>query len=928
MKKILLYPSLIFLIIGCIICLNSCGDQLARPSGFMLDNDTQTLSWERVSGAVAYSITIGDKAKTTKLNSYSLENLEPGEYDIQIVALGDGETIKDSPPATYSYKRDQESGLLYKLINNNTEYELVGIGGATGEVVMESEFRGKPVTSMAVSAIAHNGSITSFTISPTIKEIPKKAFYNCNAMVSVVIPDSVEVIGENAFQSCKSLVSVTIPEKVKVISDSAFSYCRALETAVIGSNVEVIGNSAFSDCSALTAINLPDGVTSIGEYAFSGCESVQTITMGSKVDTIGDYAFYSCNLVEKIDLSVALTHIGESAFEYCSGLKKIEVPSKVTFIGSRSFAFCDNLGEITIGNNVQTIGEKAFLDTKYYKEAPEIVYVGNWIISCKNPSIQENKDLTPLIKEGTVGVADGAFRQCKGFTGVELPDIKHIGKSAFFECTNLIEVVCGPNAETIGKYAFTACSKLKTVLIKDTKIKYIGTQAFYRCEKLKNVDLPASLEEIGTYAFKDTGIQPSVDGVLYLGNWVVGCASDGISNIRIREGITNIANYSFFKCAGIENVSLPDSLETIGRGAFMMCSKIYIEEFPENLKTIEDYAFYACDQAVFGKDYDMILPEGLEYIGRSAFYQSNVLSITIPGSCKYIGDYAFFGCRNLGINLVLNLGDSVQSSQFELVLKEGIEHIGDRAFFGCDGLTTVTIPNSVAEIGIRAFYGCSSLKSVKIGRGLKDIPDYAFYGCTDLMSVELGRGVETIGKWAFGGCETLHQIDLGNSLVRIGKYAFSDCKSLEGLVLPDSLMVIEDFALRDNMFATSIIIPDGVSELGQHVYYADNYATIYCENTSAPIYWHKTWNSSFRPVIWGCVLSDDNSYVVSFVKTESSIENFDAVNGISAPIRKGYTFMGWATEANGSAVYSASEVTEVPNGTILYAVWDANGNIE
>ena len=202
MKKILLCPIILCVLIGCIICLSSCGDKLKTPSGFLMDTDTQTLSWDRVTGAVGYTVTIGDKVRTTKLNSYSLENLEPGEYEIKITALGDGEIFKDSEAATYRFEKKQESGLLYKLIKNNTEYELVGVGSASGDVIMESEFRGKPVTSIAVSAISNNGSITSFTISPTIKEIPKKAFYNCNAMVSVVIPESVEVIGENAFQSC------------------------------------------------------------------------------------------------------------------------------------------------------------------------------------------------------------------------------------------------------------------------------------------------------------------------------------------------------------------------------------------------------------------------------------------------------------------------------------------------------------------------------------------------------------------------------------------------------------------------------------------------------------------------------------------------------------------------------------------------------
>lgn len=929
MKKILLCPIILCLFIGCIICLSSCGDQLAIPSGFILDSESQTLSWDRVTGALAYSITIGDKVKTTKLNSYSLENLEEGEYTITVVAIGDGENIKDSAPATYSFSKKPESGLLYKLINNNTEYQLVGVGSATGDVVMESEFRGKPVTSIAPSAISNNGSITSFVISPTIKEIPKKAFYNCNAMVSVVIPDSVTVIGENAFQSCKSLKSVTIPEGVTEISESAFSYCRALESVTMGTKIEKIAAYGFSDCSALKTINIPESVKTIGDYAFSGCESATALVMGSKVETIGEYAFYSCNKVTEINLSAALTSIGDSAFEYCAALKGINIPSEVTFIGARAFTFCDALESITIGNRVETIGEKAFLDTLYYKNyTDDIVYVGNWIVACKNAEIQTGTDLTPLIKEGTVGIADGTFRKCQGFTGVSLPDIKYVGKSAFFECTNLMEVVLGPNAETIGKYAFVACEKLKTVLIKDTKIKTIGAQAFYQCKALKSVDLPASLEEIETYAFKDTGIQPSVDGILYLGEWVVGCSNDQISNIRIQAGTKKIANYSFFKCMGIKSVSFPDSLVEIGRGAFMMCSSIEINSFPASLKVIGDYAFYMCDSARFGTDYKMVLPEGLERIGRSAFYQSVVYSVSIPGSCKEIGDYAFFECAGLGGISVMTNGTKIETVQHTLTLNEGIETIGTRAFFGCINLVDVKIPNSVKEMGTRAFYGCKSLETVKIGRGLKTVPAFAFYGCLGLKTLEISNGVETIGKWAFRSCENLTDVVLGDTVSTIERFAFADCVKLNGIVLPESLTKLEAFAFRNNDGTKAVIIPGGISELGQHAVYGNANATIYCESVSAPNSWNTAWNSSFRPVIWGCELSEDHSYVISFTKNEDSIQNADATNGISAPEREGYVFKGWATSADGNAVYSASEVVKAPDGTVLYSVWEAESNIE
>ena len=51
------------------------------------------------------------------------------------------------------------------------------------------------------------------------------------------------------------------------------------------------------------------------------------------------------------------------------------------------------------------------------------------------------------------------------------------------------------------------------------------------------------------------------------------------------------------------------------------------------------------------------------------------------------------------------------------------------AFCWCDGLTSVTIPNSVTSIGEGAFRNCSSLASVNIPKTVTDIGSYAFADC-------------------------------------------------------------------------------------------------------------------------------------------------------------------------------------------------------
>lgn len=61
--------------------------------------------------------------------------------------------------------------------------------------------------------------------------------------------------------------------------------------------------------------------------------------------------------------------------------------------------------------------------------------------------------------------------------------------------------------------------------------------------------------------------------------------------------------------------------------------------------------------------------------------------------------------------------------------------IGNDAFHGCDGLTSVSIGNSVTSIGYFAFSGCSGLTSISIGNGVTSIGNDAFSFCTGISSI-------------------------------------------------------------------------------------------------------------------------------------------------------------------------------------------------
>ena len=144
-----------------------------------------------------------------------------------------------------------------------------------------------------------------------------------------------------------------------------------------------------------------------------------------------------------------------------------------------------------------------------------------------------------------------------------------------------------------------------------------------------------------------------------------------------------------------------------------------------------------------------------------------------------IGDYAFNGC------------DGITS----VTIPNSVTSIGNRAFEVCRHLTSITIPDSVTSIGSNAFVGCERLKSITIPGSVTNISDHAFAGCDSLETVIMLDGVTSISDAMFNGCENLKNITIPDSVTSIGIGAFNCCRSLENITIPDSVTSIGESAL-------------------------------------------------------------------------------------------------------------------------------------
>jgi len=235
--------------------------------------------------------------------------------------------------------------------------------------------------------------------------------------------------------------------------------------------------------------------------------------------------------------------------------------------------------------------------------------------------------------------------------------------------------------------------------------------------------------------------------------------------------VTAIGDGAFSDKKGITSITFPESVRRFGHDVFIRSTdieRVYFKDF----KTFCEMDFgekshplsYSMKIYFDGIEFDftgeVVIPEGVERIGDSVFYNCPATAITIPSSVKSIGSAAFAVCGNVRIVNVADFNSfcEMEVGEFgfghlleyvdlyanrtkidfsgDFVFPDGIERIG-AILSGLEKITSITIPNTVTNIDASAFEGCSNLESITIPASVKHIEVGAFDGCENLKRVNI-----------------------------------------------------------------------------------------------------------------------------------------------------------------------------------------------
>lgn len=307
-----------------------------------------------------------------------------------------------------------------------------------------------------------------------------------------------------------------------------------------------------------------------------------------------------------------------------------------------------------------------------------------------------------------------------------------IGDRSFMSNTDIKDVILPTNAESIGEYAFSNCTSLKS--LKATNIQAVLAHAFEGCVELANLSFGEGISEVKEYSFSS-------------------CSS--LRDFNYCQNIRTIGAYAFSN-SGLESFILNEHGLTIGNYAFAESKNLRSVDFQKNTSSLAIGMFKGCESLI------------------------NLINFSVPTE---IPSFCFQNCTDLNITSILDSSTLETISSYSLagclypealILKANIRSIGDCAIMGFNGDLEIEDSYNTLNITEQSFSGMNIVK-LRLGRNLSI---WKFKFPSSMQSLIIGPFVSEIAPKV--------EVNPGNSYYSgytYGGAPFVECKNLESIEL-------------------------------------------------------------------------------------------------------------------------------------------------
>ena len=153
-------------------------------------------------------------------------------------------------------------------------------------------------------------------------------------------------------------------------------------------------------------------------------------------------------------------------------------------------------------------------------------------------------------------------------------------------------------------------------------------------------------------------------------------------------------------------------------------------------------------------------------------------TIVVPSGITEIGNYLFTDCNNLE---TISLPNGLTRIGRNSLTATGDDYAIPQT---AQGLTAVTIPDSVTEIGSFAFAD-TRIAALRIPSGVSTVGRYVFERCINLTTVRYEAPV--VGEFMFVQCTHLTNVTLANTVTQIGSHWINYCTALTQITYEGTL---------------------------------------------------------------------------------------------------------------------------------------------